>query len=84
MHEPRLAPSDEILSAYKADGDWMRYERDFLTLLARRRVGEVIDKGLFAVPTVLLCSEPTSERCHRRLVVEYLHSQWGDIEQRDL
>jgi hypothetical protein len=27
----------------------------------------------------LLCSEPTAERCHRRLVVEYLDKTWGGV-----
>lgn len=84
LHEPLLAPTDEILAAYRRDGDWARYEGNFLALLADRRVDEVIDRNLFSEPTVLLCSEPTSERCHRRLVVEYLRSKWGDIQQRDL
>jgi uncharacterized protein (DUF488 family) len=35
---------------------------------------------LFAVPAVLLCSEPTAEHCHRRLVVEYLQAKWGDVK----
>lgn len=84
QHEPLLAPTAGILRAYKQDGDWERYEREFLALLAQRRVEAVVSRDLFAVPTVLLCSEPTSERCHRRLVVEYLRLSWGDIEQRDL
>jgi hypothetical protein len=28
----------------------------------------------------LLCSEHTPEKCHRRLVVEYLELHWGPIE----
>jgi uncharacterized protein (DUF488 family) len=28
----------------------------------------------------LLCSEATPERCHRRLVTEYLGARWGDVE----
>ena len=31
------------------------------------------------VSSVLLCSEPTAERCHRRLVCEYLNATWGDV-----
>jgi len=27
----------------------------------------------------LLCSEPTPEHCHRRLVAEYLAAKWGNI-----
>ena len=28
----------------------------------------------------LLCSEPTPERCHRRLVAEYLNAKWGNVD----
>ena len=28
----------------------------------------------------LLCTEPSPEHCHRRLVVEYLAERWGGIE----
>jgi hypothetical protein len=38
----------------------------------------VIDGGC------LLCSEPTSKECHRRLVAEYLRSKWGDLEIQHL
>jgi len=43
-------------------------------------VEEKLDKHLFAVSTVLLCSEPTAEHCHRRLALEYLQEKWGDLE----
>jgi uncharacterized protein YeaO (DUF488 family) len=80
VHEPLLAPTQEMLDAYKkAKGDWREYEKKFLDLMAERKIEERIDKRLFAVPAVLLCSEPTAENCHRRLVVEYLQSKWGDL-----
>jgi uncharacterized protein (DUF488 family) len=85
VHEPLLAPTQEMLDAYKkAKGSWQDYEKMFLALMAERRIEERIDKALFAVPSVLLCSEPTPENCHRRLVVEYLQSKWGDLQCRHL
>jgi len=79
-HEPLLAPTQEILDAYKKrKGDWAAYEVEFLTLLRDRKVEEKIDRAQFTQPTVLLCSEPTAEHCHRRLVLEYLASKWGGI-----
>lgn len=81
IHEPLLAPTQEILDAYrKSKGEWSEYERSFLHLMAERQVEERIDRNLFAAPTVLLCSEPTPEHCHRRLIAEYLHRQWGDLD----
>jgi uncharacterized protein (DUF488 family) len=80
VHEPLLAPTQEMLDAYKKEkGSWPEYESKFLALLAERRIEEAIDRSLFSVPTVLLCSEPTPEQCHRRLVLEYLSEKWQDL-----
>ena len=69
-----------MLDAYKKDnGSWHDYERAFLGLMAERRIEQRIERSLFAVPAVLLCSEPTAEHCHRRLVAEYLQGKWGDV-----
>jgi hypothetical protein len=79
LHEPRLAPTREILDAYRNGGGWLGYERAFLDLLRERRVEEMLDRDLFDIPTVLLCSEATAEHCHRRLVLEYLDRKWDGI-----
>ena len=79
-HEPLLAPTQEILDAYKKrKGDWAEYERRFLALMAERQVEENVNRQLFTLPTVLLCSEATAEHCHRRLVLEYLADKWGGL-----
>lgn len=81
IHEPLLAPTKEILNDYKKrKGSWQEYETRFFALLAERKIEDKIDRNLFEQPTVLLCSEPTAEYCHRRLVLEYLQEKWGDIE----
>jgi hypothetical protein len=79
LHEPRLAPTREILDAYRKGGGWPDYERAFLDLLRGRRVEETLDRDFFEVPTVLLCSEASAEHCHRRLVLEYLDRKWDSI-----
>jgi uncharacterized protein (DUF488 family) len=77
---PDLAPTKEILYEYKKNGgDWLTYERSFMELMSQRRIEkkvpkEDIDGGC------LLCSEPTPEHCHRRLVAEYLRMHWGELE----
>ena len=74
-HELDLAPTNEILSAYRRrEMSWVDYERAFLDLMVTRRIDERFGPGTFDVPTVLLCSEPTAAKCHRRLVLEYLQS----------
>jgi uncharacterized protein (DUF488 family) len=85
LHEPLLAPEQEMLDAYKkAKGAWAEYERRFLDLMHRRKIEERIDPALFSVPTVLLCSEPTAEHCHRRLVLEYLAGKWEHVSPTHL
>jgi uncharacterized protein (DUF488 family) len=77
VHQPLLAPTDDMLRAYRSEkGAWGRYERRFLALMAERQIEkllkpEVLDRGC------LLCSEATPHHCHRRLVCEYLDQKWG-------
>ncbi|MBI2302663.1 MAG: DUF488 domain-containing protein [Armatimonadetes bacterium] len=85
VHEPLLAPTQNILDAFKKQhGDWADYERAFLVLMAERRVEAQLEPASFEVPTVLLCSEPTADQCHRRLVLEYLDGRWGNLVVRHL
>lgn len=84
VHLPELAPTQDILDAYKKNGgDWPTYERQFLALMATRRVEATLDKKLIA-GGCLLCSEATPEHCHRRLVAEYLREKWGDVDIQHL
>ena len=79
-HEPLLAPTQEMLDAFKKKkGDWQVYTDEFLNLMRLRKVESALSKQSFHRKTVLLCSEPTAEHCHRRLVLEYLQKHWGDI-----
>jgi uncharacterized protein (DUF488 family) len=79
LHAPDLAPTADILDAYKKrKGDWGLYERQFLDLMKARRIEEtspdLLDGGC------LLCSEEEPGHCHRRLVAEYLKEHWSDVE----
>ena len=71
-HHPELAPSLEIFEAYRDKSDWAAYAASFLPLLEERAAEEVGREILsrYNAPC-LLCSEPTAEQCHRRLVAEY-------------
>jgi uncharacterized protein (DUF488 family) len=81
VHEPLLAPTAEILDAFKKEkGAWDVYERAFLELMKQRSVETALNAEDFQVPSVLLCSEPTPEHCHRRLVAEYLRENWRNVE----
>ncbi len=81
LHEIRLAPTQEMLDAYKKQkGSWDVYAALFLDLIKERRIETELNPDLFDVPTALLCSEPTADHCHRRLVVEYLQGKWSDVK----
>jgi len=76
-HEPLLAPTEQILKAFKKDrGDWRVFETSFNALMAERRIEERLKPSLFD-GGCLLCSEATPHHCHRRLVCEYLNGKWG-------
>ena len=80
VHLPELAPTQELLDRYKKQrGDWATYERDFLELMARRRIEETVPTEVLA-NGCLLCSEEKPHHCHRRLVAEYLRAHWGDVD----
>jgi uncharacterized protein (DUF488 family) len=80
VHVPALAPSEEILGDYRKDKDWSRYVARFDALMTERGVPVSLDRALFDRPAVLLCSEATPERCHRRLVAERLAAAWPDTD----
>jgi uncharacterized protein (DUF488 family) len=80
-HEPLLAPTEKMLAAYKkGKGAWAEYEQEFRALLAERQVEKQLDRKGFEKPTVLLCSEPMAEQCHRRLIAEYLKEKWKGVK----
>lgn len=81
VHVPSLAPDEATFQAYKNDATmpWDEYAARYVDLLARRRVED--DAPAFDVPTALLCSERTADRCHRRLAAEYLRDRRGDARE---
>ncbi len=80
IHSPILAPTPDILESYKKKkGPWNDFERGFLKILEQRRIAEVMI-GKIRDGDCLLCSEDTPERCHRRLIVEHLKREWGNME----
>jgi len=75
---PDLAPTDEILDAYQDKKmSWDEYEVKFKQLLKDRKLN--LKKSDFE-DACLLCSEPTAEKCHRRLAAEHLAVMFGDIQ----
>jgi uncharacterized protein (DUF488 family) len=79
-HQIDFAPTKELLSKYREKLiTWEEYEVEYLNLLDMRKVArktniEQLHKNC------LLCSEHTPEKCHRRLLAEYLNQVNGNIE----
>ena len=80
LHLPILAPSKELLDAYRKNGgDWPTYRSGFLKLISEREIEKRVSKELID-GGCLLCSEEMPDHCHRRLAAEYLADKWGDLE----
>jgi uncharacterized protein (DUF488 family) len=79
-HLPEFAPNKEIFTAYRdKKNDWITCGRQFEALMVARQIESVVARDLVD-GGCLLCSEPSPERCHRRIVAEYLRDCWGDLE----
>jgi uncharacterized protein YeaO (DUF488 family) len=80
VHIPELAPTQQMLDAYKSKViSWVQYEQQFRELMHERHIENVVARELIA-NGCLLCSEAKADKCHRRIVAEYLQRAWNDIE----
>lgn len=80
IHIPALAPKQEMLDRYKKQkGTWSAYADEFIALMKDRMIEQSVSRDVIA-DGCLLCSEDKPDRCHRRLVAEYLKEHWGDVE----
>lgn len=66
------APTKEILDAYKKKQiSWNDYEKIYRPLMEKRKAVEIVlNKADQYEHVCLLCSEPSPEQCHRRLLAE--------------
>jgi uncharacterized protein (DUF488 family) len=79
-HNIDLAPTKDLLSNYRDKKiTWSQYEIEYLNLLDIRKIGKKIEIEKLH-KNCLLCSEHTPEKCHRRLLAEYLKVINTDVE----
>lgn len=73
-HCDEYAPTKAILDGYKKKHfGWDEYVRQYLPLMEKRCAVQKFLSAFSAVENVcLLCSEPTPEQCHRRLLAEMI------------
>ena len=64
-HLPILAPTKEILDAYKTKKiSWIDYELKYINLINKRKIENEL-KNIDFNNACLLCSEKTADKCHR-------------------
>ncbi len=82
FHDKKFTPSEKILVRYKKNLiDWDDYEKEFAKLMNYRAVDVYIaDKYATQENYCLLCTEPTPEYCHRRLVAEKIKEVLEDVD----
>lgn len=79
-HNLDFAPTKELLSRYRDKKiTWEEYEIEYLNLLDLRKIASKTNLEKLH-ENCLLCSEHTPEKCHRRLLAEYLQQVKNDIE----
>lgn len=79
VHRPDFAPSKDILDDYKKKMiSWAEYEIKYLSLLSERQISTKIEPDQLNM-SCLLCSEPKADKCHRRLLAEYLRDAKKNI-----
>lgn len=84
LHNTIYAPTKELLDGYKKGVvSWEEYVEVYNDLIQRRNVKKTFESEVSKEykRVCLLCSEETPEKCHRRLLAEYLESQIEVVEQ---
>jgi uncharacterized protein (DUF488 family) len=79
IHRKSWAPTQDILESYKQKKiSWTEYENSFSNLIKVRRIEKETDADELS-SACLLCSELDPQKCHRRLVAEYLHTKFSNV-----
>ncbi|MHC4660684.1 MAG: DUF488 domain-containing protein [Planctomycetota bacterium] len=78
-HCPEMAPTKDVLDGYKKKKiTWEDYEQQYNELLKVRQVENLFQRQELD-HSCFLCSEFKPDKCHRRILIEYLQSKWGNI-----
>lgn len=74
---PEYAPTKEILEGYRKKLiDWNDYIKKYNELIKKREDYKKFVKIFSSFKNIcLLCSEPTAEKCHRRLMAEIVQKE---------
>ena len=81
-HDLHFTPKESTLTRYKKKQiNWEGYEIEFAQTMHERKVTEYIKTNYDDnISVCLLCSEPTPEKCHRRLIAEYFKKAFNEVQ----
>jgi uncharacterized protein (DUF488 family) len=78
-HLPMLAPTKALLNDYKKGLiSWQQYETQFRGIITQRQIERHLTPQNMDM-SCFLCSEAKADKCHRRLVAEYLAKRWQNV-----
>lgn len=83
VHRIDLAPTKELLQEVRdkdcpMSKDYKLFEKAFIQQLKEKsKISNFVEQFNKYENVVLLCSEPTNEKCHRRVVSEMLLDKFG-------
>lgn len=83
VHRVDLAPQNELLKEVRTKGsamskDYKLFEKEFNQYLEKKsNIGNFVEQFKKNQNIVLLCSEHTTEKCHRRLVSDMLLNKFS-------
>lgn len=82
VHDDFFAPTKELLDNYRSKKtSWKQYEEEFADIMKTRDITSRFKNNYIKKDRIcLLCTEPTPEQCHRRLVAEHLKNNIEGIE----
>ena len=80
QHNLDYAPSSDLLKKYRKKMiDWEQYEKAYLKEIKGRNILDRVKQDELE-NTCFLCSEATADHCHRRVLTEYLVSNFPDLK----
>lgn len=82
VHDLAFAPTESLLKSYKNKKiSWQEYEKTFGEIMQSRNIVDHIKTHYSGKSDFcLLCSEPTPENCHRRLVANIFKEIYPNAE----
>lgn len=81
-HDIMFSPTKQILNDYKKKKiSWEEFEKQFSDLMFKRNIRDIVaSKYINDLDKIcLLCSEPKADKCHRRIVAEYLKAAFPEL-----